>query len=138
MLEHARKRKGPPLDRAAYNSETWRQLRDYVFRRDAHICCNCSWPRARTVHHLTYSFGILCPSEFLVVLCTSCHLHRHELPAAIHFSIRDHYEVHKANKGFELLTQPAPGCRGEWVGKGRFRYWGRRGAPFCLTDPPFA
>ena len=117
--------------RDVYYTPAWYRLKEYALARDGHICCNCSWCGADVAHHLTYAHGIICPHEFLVTLCKQCHRLVHGFPA----SVRDHYEVYQARRGYELVAESEPGCVGQWAGKD-FRYWAPRGKPFCLSNPP--
>lgn len=56
----------------------WLQVRYEVCRRDESVCQMCGlYVRYGHVHHLTYKKGRLCPLEFLIWCCPSCHKAEH-------------------------------------------------------------
>ena len=93
-------------NRDAYYTPAWYRLKEYALARDGHICCNCSWCGAESPTTLPTAHGIICPHEFLVTLCKQCHRLVHGFPA----SVRDHYEVYQARRGYELVAESEPGC----------------------------
>lgn len=58
-------------------SETWRNFRAQILKRDRYRCRRCGDRRQRLhVHHLTYAGGPYC-AEVCVTLCEDCHLYVH-------------------------------------------------------------
>jgi len=74
--------------RAFYKSQAWKQMRDYVYRRDGGLCRDC-WDRgmltpAEEVHHIIpitpdniTDEAITLNPDNLVSLCRGCHQQRH-------------------------------------------------------------
>ena len=55
------------------NSAEWRSLRLNVLYLRNNRCELCGSQSNLTVHHKTYSHGIICPPQYLQVLCLKCH-----------------------------------------------------------------
>ena len=73
-----------------YASKSWRDTREYIFRRDAGLCVRCGKP-GEIVHHKIYLTPqnidnpyIALHEENLETLCRECHAieHEGELPTA--------------------------------------------------------
>jgi Fe-S cluster biogenesis protein NfuA len=61
-----------PYNRLDYETAEWAALRKEVLARANGVCEMCG-SVAETAHHLTYRFGVLCPSKFLMAVCWGCH-----------------------------------------------------------------
>jgi hypothetical protein len=81
-IEQAAAERQQPSRRAEYGqhlaSDTWKDMRAKVLKRDRGICQGCLDARADEVHHTTYAH---IRSEFafeLVSLCSDCHARLHD------------------------------------------------------------
>lgn len=76
--------------KAFYASKSWRQTREYIFKRDMGLCARCGKP-GEIVHHKVYlspkninNPDVTLSEDNLELLCRECHAIEHEgqLPTA--------------------------------------------------------
>lgn len=78
-----------------YNSKAWREVRDYVIKRQHGLCARCKLNPAREVHHIQHLTDINYTDDLvaynpdnLEALCPACHNEEHFGRGAIREGLR--------------------------------------------------
>lgn len=71
------------FSRSFYRSKQWKDVREYVIRRDKYLCQRCGRP-AEEVHHIIHltpenihDNNIALSADNLISLCRDCHQREH-------------------------------------------------------------
>lgn len=79
-----------PYAKSFYASKQWREMREYVFKRDGYLCCLCGRP-ATEVHHVRRitpdninDVRVTVNADNLESLCSECHKRIHETDRHAH------------------------------------------------------